>query len=145
MPTHSNRTQTNTTQVEFNLVSPEKHVLTDKVDMVVVPGESGDFGVLPNHAAIISTLRPGLVTLHRGDKKEHIFITDGFANVNETSCTVLAESCEFVEKLNLEEMEMLSKKIQDEIDIARDESEKRELNRSRELMMIKIELLKKLS
>lgn len=132
-------------KVDFTLVSPEKHVMNDHVDMVVVPGEEGDFGVLPNHAATISTLRPGLVTLHRGEEKEHIFITDGFANVNETSCTVLAESVEFVSELNMQEIEELHQKVHDEIAIARDESEKRELRRSKELMMIKIQLLKKLS
>ncbi len=132
-------------KVDFTLVSPEKHVLSDHVDMVVVPGESGDFGVLPNHAAVISNLRPGLVAVHRGNDIQHIFITEGFANVNEESCTVLAESVEFVDDLNLEEMETLKQKISEEIDIARDESEKRELRRSKELMMTKIQLLKNLS
>lgn len=132
-------------KVDFTLVSPEKHVLSEHVDMVVVPGDSGDFGVLPNHAATISTLRPGLVTLFQGESKQHIFITEGFVNVNETSCTVLAESVEFVEELNLEEIEDLYTKIQEEIAIARDDSEKRELKRSRELMFVKIQLLKKLS
>lgn len=134
-----------TQKVDFTLVSPESHIMNDHVDMVVVPGDSGDFGILPNHAAVISTLRPGLVTLHRGQNKEHIFITDGFVNVNETSCTVLAESVEFVRELNLKEIQKLHQKISEEIDIARDESEKRELRRSKELMMIKIDLLKNLS
>jgi len=132
-------------KVEFILVSPEKHVMSDFVDMVVVPGEAGDFGVLPDHAAMISNLRPGLVTIYRGKEKQHIFITEGFANVNESSCTVLAETTEFVDELNLEEMETLYKHLQEEIEIARDESEKAELSRSGKLMMIKIQLLKKLS
>ncbi len=132
-------------KVEFILVSPEKHVMNDFVDMVVVPGEAGDFGVLPDHAAMISNLRPGLVTLYKGQEKQHIFITEGFANVNEASCTILAETTEFVEELNLEEMELLYKHLQAEIDIARNESEKEELRRNSEIMMIKIQLLKKLS
>lgn len=132
-------------KVEFILVSPEKHVMSDFVDMVVVPGEAGDFGVLPDHAAMISNLRPGLVTIYKDKKKQHIFITEGFANVNEASCTVLAETTEFVDELNLEEMETLYKQLQEEIEIARDESEKEELSRSREIMMTKIQLLKKLS
>ena len=132
-------------KIDFTLVSPEKHIMSEAVDMVVVPGEAGDFGVLPDHAAMISNLRPGLVTIFQGEKKKHIFITEGFANVNEKSCTVLAESSEFVDELNIDEMEALHQKIQEEIDIARDDSEKRELNRSRELMMMKIQLLKKLS
>ena len=132
-------------KVDFTLVSPEKHIMSESIDMVVVPGEDGDFGVLPNHAATISNLRPGLVTIFNDDKKQHIFVTEGFVNVTETSCTVLAESSEFVDKLNIQEMEQLASRIQEEIDIARTESEKRELHRTKELMMLKIDLIKKIT
>ena len=77
-----------TDKVNLILVSPEKLVLTDQVDMVVVPGEAGDFGVLPRHAALISTLRPGLMTIHRNGKKQFVFISAGFANVNENTSSI---------------------------------------------------------
>lgn len=131
--------------VEFTLVSPEKHILTDHVDMVVVPGEAGEFGVLPNHAAMISTLRPGLVTLYKGDEKRHVFITEGFANVTETACTVLAETSEFVEDMDVHAMEKRLIETQEELSIARSDSERAELERMGEMLALQIQLIKTIS
>ena len=54
--------------VEFELVTPAKLVLSRAVEMVVVPGGEGDFGVLPGHAPMIATVRPGVVDIHTGGK-----------------------------------------------------------------------------
>ena len=78
--------------VEFELVSPERLVLSGPVDMVVVPGREGDFGVLPRHAPIISTIRPGVISVYRdGAVDRRIFVAGGFAEVTGERCTVLAE------------------------------------------------------
>ena len=79
-------------KVEFELVSPARLLFTGKVDMVVVPGAEGDFGVLPNHSPVISLVRPGVIAVHDGGKVEnHIFVAGGFAEVTPERCTVLAE------------------------------------------------------
>jgi len=76
----------------FELVSPEKLLLSDDVEMVVVPGAEGDFGVLVGHAPLISSLRPGVIDTYNGDKVEkRIFVVGGFAEVTGERCTVLAE------------------------------------------------------
>ena len=78
--------------VEFELVSPARLLVSEAVDMVVVPGEEGDFGVLPGHAPIISQVRPGVIAIHNeGAVKSRIFVAGGFAEVTEERCTVLAE------------------------------------------------------
>jgi F-type H+-transporting ATPase subunit epsilon len=133
-----------TDKVNLILVSPEKLVLTDQVDMVVVPGEAGDFGVLPRHAALISTLRPGLMTIHRKDKKQFVFISAGFANVNENSCLVLGEDCEFVDEMNISELKSYAQRLKEEIEIARTEKEIEELKRVREITLLKLELVRRL-
>jgi F-type H+-transporting ATPase subunit epsilon len=77
---------------EFELVSPEKLVFSEPVDMAVVPGADGDFGVLAGHAPLISTLRPGVLQIWQGDTVEQsLFVAGGFAEVNEERCTVLAD------------------------------------------------------
>ena len=53
-------------QVNFELVTPERMVLSEMVDMVVVPGTEGNFGVLPGHSLLISTIRPGTIDVYRG-------------------------------------------------------------------------------
>ncbi|PPR32923.1 MAG: ATP synthase epsilon chain [Alphaproteobacteria bacterium MarineAlpha9_Bin6] len=88
-------------KVEFELVSPERLLVSQGVDMVVVPGEEGDFGVLPGHALFLSGVRPGVIEIYDGDKiSDRIFVAGGFAEVTGERCTVLAE-----EAVNLAEVE----------------------------------------
>ena len=79
-------------QVQFELVSPERLLVSRPVEMVVVPGVEGDFGVLPGHAPLISEVRPGVISVFEGGKvEERIFVAGGFAEVTAERCTVLAE------------------------------------------------------
>ena len=79
-------------QVEFELVTPERLLISQPVDMVVVPGTEGNFGVLPGHAPLISTIRPGMVEIFEGQTvTRQIFIVSGIAEVTPERCTVLAD------------------------------------------------------
>ena len=79
-------------RIGFELVSPEKLLLSEDVEMVVVPGGEGNFGVLPGHALFISTVRPGVIDVYEGNKvSERIFVSGGFAEVTPERCTVLAD------------------------------------------------------
>jgi F-type H+-transporting ATPase subunit epsilon len=79
-------------RVQFELVTPEKLVLSTEVEMVVVPGTEGNFGVLPGHAPLISTIRPGNIEIYENRVvTERIFIVSGIAEVTPERCTVLAE------------------------------------------------------
>jgi F-type H+-transporting ATPase subunit epsilon len=79
-------------RIGFELVSPEKLLLSEDVEMVVVPGGEGNFGVLPGHALFISTVRPGVIDVYEGNRvSERIFVSGGFAEVTPERCTVLAD------------------------------------------------------
>ena len=79
-------------QVNFELVAPERVVLSEMVDMIVVPGTEGNFGVLPGHSLLISTIRPGTLEIYRGQTvARRVFIVGGFAEVTSERCTVLAD------------------------------------------------------
>jgi F-type H+-transporting ATPase subunit epsilon len=79
-------------KVQFELVSPEKLLLSEAVDMVVVPGTEGNFGVLAGHSLLISTVRPGVIDVYEGNEiSERIFVSGGFAEVTAERCTVLAD------------------------------------------------------
>ncbi len=81
-----------TEKLQFELVSPERLLLAEAVDMVVVPGAEGDFGVLKDHAPLISGVRPGVLDVHdEGRLRERIFVAGGFAEVTGERLTVLAE------------------------------------------------------
>jgi F-type H+-transporting ATPase subunit epsilon len=78
-------------QVNFELVTPERVMLSEMVDMVVVPGTEGNFGVLPGHSLLISTIRPGTLEIYQGQTvTRRIFVVGGFAEVTPERCTVLA-------------------------------------------------------
>lgn len=79
----------------FELVSPERLLSSGQVAMVVVPGVEGDFGVLPGHAPLMSTIRPGAIAIYEADSNtltRRIFVDGGFAEVSDKGLTILAES-----------------------------------------------------
>ena len=79
----------------FELVSPERLLSSGEVAMVVVPGTEGDFGVLPGHAPLMSTIRPGAIAVYESDfdtLTRRIFVDGGFAEVSPEGLTILAES-----------------------------------------------------
>jgi F-type H+-transporting ATPase subunit epsilon len=79
-------------KVEFELVSPTRLLISESVDMVVVPGTEGNFGVLPGHAPFISAVRADVIEVYEGRAvRERIFVAGGFAEATPARCTVLAE------------------------------------------------------
>ena len=82
--------------LHFELVTPQKLVLSQDVHMVVVPGSEGEFGVLEGHAPFMSTIKDGTLKVYTSANAEpqSIAIEGGFAEVSETGLTVLAEKAE---------------------------------------------------
>ena len=77
----------------FELITPNKNLISGEFDMVVVPGEEGDFGVLPHHSNIISQIRPGLLNTYKNDKiDKSFFLYSGFAEVSDNKLIVLSET-----------------------------------------------------
>ncbi len=86
--------------LHFELVSPEKLVFSGDVEQVDVPGAEGDFGVLAGHAPFVTTLRPGILTVHGGGAAQRIVVLGGFAEVSAEGLTVLADVAEAVEDID---------------------------------------------
>jgi len=92
--------------VQFELVSPERLLVSAEVDMVVVPGTEGNFGVLPGHSPLISTIRPGTIDIYQGGAvSERIFVVGGIAEVTPERCTVLADEAMAPSDLSRSEIE----------------------------------------
>jgi len=88
-------------RLEFELVTPERLLLSEMVEMVVVPGTEGNFGVLPGHAPLISTIRPGMIEIYQGQTvTRRIFIVSGIAEVTPERCTVLADEAVSLDTLD---------------------------------------------
>ena len=99
----------------FELVSPEKLVMSKNVSMVVVPGAEGLFGVLPRHTSMLSTLAPGVINVYEGDNvTDSLFVVNGFAEVTEERCTVLAEEVIPVDDIDTDKYEKQIETLKDE-------------------------------
>ena len=76
----------------FELIKPNREIISGEFEMVVVPGEDGDFGVLPNHSNLISQIRPGILKIYKNNKiDKSFFIYNGFAEVSNNKLIVLSE------------------------------------------------------
>jgi F-type H+-transporting ATPase subunit epsilon len=115
-----------TDSVAFELVSPERLLLSQEVAMVVVPGEEGDFGVLPRHAALISTVRAGVISIYQSRQQvsDRIFVAGGFAEVTPERCTVLAEVATPVSEIDRAETEQRLRNAQEDLVDAKTDQER---------------------
>jgi F-type H+-transporting ATPase subunit epsilon len=112
-------------KVQFELVSPERLLVSEPVDMVVVPGSEGDFGVLPGHAPFISTVRPGVIEVYEGNTvTERIFVAGGFAEVTGERCTVLAEEAAPLSDVNRAQVEADLRRLNEELAASREDAER---------------------
>jgi len=78
-------------ELHLEFVSPESVLFSGDVDQVDLPGAEGDMGILAGHAPLVTTLRPGIVTIYRGGAREVVVLTGGFAEVSPAGLTVLAD------------------------------------------------------
>ena len=112
---------------QFELVSPERLLISRAVEMVVVPGTEGYFGVLPRHAPMISTLDAGVIDIYEGGSiVERLFVAGGFAEVTEERCTVLAENAVPFNEIDPAKVD---KEIADTRDVLKDVSDTGERER----------------
>ncbi len=110
-------------KTEFELVSPEKLLISERVEMVVVPGTEGNFGVLSRHAPLISAVRPGVIDVYdRGKITERIFVAGGFAEVTPARCTVLAEQAMPISEIDRAAAEQQLRDAREDLADAKDDA-----------------------
>ena len=107
----------------LQLVSPDKEHFLGAIEMVVLPGEEGDFSVLPDHAPIITYLRPGKITIieNQGNKKSY-FVASGFVKVDNNNCKVLVDYIKSKSDLSVEESKKELSEILTKIEGEKDQS-----------------------
>lgn len=95
----------------FELVSPERLLVSEPVESVVIPGSEGEMTVMANHAPVMTTVKPGVVTVNTGSGSPQRYVVfGGFADILPSGCTLLAESAVAVSAINRDD---LAKRIQD--------------------------------
>ena len=77
--------------MQFDLVSPERRLASVEANSVLIPGAEGDMTVMPDHAPVITTLRPGILKVDAGGESQEFVVSGGFAEINAEAVTVLSE------------------------------------------------------
>ncbi|MGX5843422.1 F0F1 ATP synthase subunit epsilon [Mesorhizobium sp. ArgA1] len=96
---------------QFELVSPERLLVSEQVEAVVIPGAEGEMTVMAHHAPVMTTIKPGVVTVKTaGGKEERYVVFGGFADIVPAGCTLLAESAVAVGDIDRAD---LARRIQD--------------------------------
>ena len=88
--------------LNLEIVTPEKRVLNEKVDTITIPTASGEIGILPSHAPLISALKSGILSYSVGNKTEKIVISSGFVEVTNDKVSVMADIAESSDEINVE-------------------------------------------
>ncbi|MFC3695261.1 F0F1 ATP synthase subunit epsilon [Chenggangzhangella methanolivorans] len=112
---------------QFELVSPEKLLISEEVQHVVVPGVEGEFGVLAHHAPLLSVLRPGVVQVFKaeGGEPERLFVKGGFADVNPKGLTILADEAMPMSEFDVAKLDAAIKDAEEDLADAEGEESKR--------------------
>ncbi len=130
----------------FSLVSPEKILLSEQVTMVTVPGTDGEFGVLFNHAPILSSLKDGVVTIvNDNNETKRIFVAGGFTDMNENTCTLLAQDAINISDINKVKLENEQEIILEKLNMIENNEDikqnKHQLNRQLDIIKQKLALI----
>lgn len=128
-------------KLHFELVSPEKLLMSTDVDMVVVPGVDGDFGVLINHAPVVSTLRAGILEVHNGEEPDRLLVRGGFAEVNPEGLTVLAEEATPLSEVDRAALETQLKDANEDVADAKDDAQRMEAEKLRDRLVEILDVL----
>ena len=86
--------------LKLEIVTPEARIFSDEVDSVVLPGVEGEMGVLPAHANLVTTLKPGELVYSKGGKSEHLAVGEGLVEVTGTTTRVLTDMAIGVEDID---------------------------------------------
>lgn len=107
---------------KFELVSPERLLLSEEVEQVLVPGAEGDFTMLARHAPLLTSLRPGLLEIGSGTERRRYFVRGGFAEVSPEGLAVLAETAIDLEELDKAVLDQAVKDAEEDVADAADDA-----------------------
>jgi F-type H+-transporting ATPase subunit epsilon len=91
---------------KIDVTTPDELVISDEIKMAVIPGEEGEMGILAHHSPVISTLKTGVIYIYGSDDQEkgRVFVSEGFADINNNECSILATRAYDLNKLTQDEI-----------------------------------------
>lgn len=132
------------TTFQFELVSPERKLVSEPAWQVTLPGEEGDLGVRAGHMALVVSMRAGVVTVERTENgsADRIFVAGGFADIGADHCTILAEQAVEVSSLNVDKLEQELRNLNDDLSVASNDAERAQVAERQALVHAMIDAAK---
>ena len=130
--------------MNVSIISPEEEIYRGSAEMVVVPGEDGDFAAMFEHAPLITYLRPGKLEVIQEEKKEKIayFVRGGFVKVQENQCLIMVDFIKNVKDINVSVNENEISSLRSKLILETSESIKEGLSKSIELLETEVNCFK---
>ena len=109
-------------KLELEVVTPDRLVVQEKVDIVMAMGALGEFGILPNHIPFLTTLQPGELRYRKGNQLEYLVVTGGFAEVSNNKVTILGLAAERARDIDVERAKRARERAEKRLAMARTEA-----------------------
>jgi F-type H+-transporting ATPase subunit epsilon len=128
-------------QLELEVVTPERKVLSETVDMVTVPGLGGELGILPGHTPLISQLQTGVLSYSHGGSSSQLHVSGGFVEVNDDKVSVLAEVAERPDEIDAARARLARERLEKQLTAWTGTEEDFEMARAKlERSMVRLQL-----
>ena len=115
------------TTMHVEVVTAERELYSGEADMVIAPGTEGVLGILPRHAALLSTLKSGQLRIKLGGAEEPLFVSGGFIEVSNNQVTVLADTAEHAEEIDQARAEAARRRAQERLEQVTSNTERAEM------------------
>ena len=115
------------TTMHIEVVTAERELYSGEADMVIAPGSEGELGILPRHAALLTTLKAGELLIRLSGAEEPVFVSGGFLEVSDNRVTVLAETAEYAEEIDQARAEAARRRAQELLAQAQSDVERAEM------------------
>ncbi len=101
--------------IKLEIITAERQVLSDDVNIVVAPGVEGELGILPHHAPLITILKPGEVLIRKDSEETYLFVSGGFLEVRPDKIIILADASERCEEIDIERAEAAKHRAEEKL------------------------------
>ena len=127
-------------KLKFEIVTAERVVYAGEVNVVIAPGIDGQLAILPNHAPLLTTLQPGDLTVRKEGEEQDIFVSGGFLEVMQNRVTVLADTAERAEEIDISRAEEARRRAEERLRIHPEDVDlaRAEVALQRAMMRIKV-------
>lgn len=109
-------------KLELEVVTPDRLVAKETVDIVMAKGALGEFGILPNHIPFLTTLEPGELRYRKDNQLEYMAVTGGFAEVSDNKVTILAEAAERAREIDIDRAKRAKERAEKRLAMAKTEA-----------------------